>query len=568
MGERFKQFRCYLNKLVKEGREPEWDDYPTQRPYWEEFVRYKLSEEAQTISAKNTQNARKNPNPHNIGSRGIVRKLPEWQAQLEELERSGVARETLDWEMRCLIYALSHGNTHGPDGKLVSKDKRAEHLVNRIRQVREEVERGEFVPERENDVLTRALGNKEHYDRVRGCGLVPWELGFAEYSDSYRSRSRSKAQQQAVCEEVLQGFRAEMHAQNAKFRETLREQLRIKIRGEIEQTMSRPTELAAEDCGPVVVPPRSSSGSNMNPVEDPSQRFPVDEITEPKPCKLYVMAGFIKTKVAMGLAMPTQEKEVLHCRELPIGYARVTLDTLVKKSYGKVELEIPGQDDKVKLKDNIGCFVAWRKRYISLGDSDSDSSEDEENTFLSERVPTQPSPHSQPRKDPSPSPRERTPPPREPTPPRRPCNRSLLSDFHQSPVKTRSSQKQISTESSPPQIKLKKPVSGSITFLFPEKDEFKVPKKAVAHFQRMCMVPQTGSDKPPASDFERITSKRSMLEFSKIKHKQTIEDRKSIEDDFCNTGIISKEDLRRLQNEDGILLPTWPFELGKDMVSP
>ncbi|CAN6183257.1 unnamed protein product [Urochloa humidicola] len=364
-----------------------------------------------------------------------------------------------------------------------------------------------------------------------------------------------------------------MHTQNEKFRETLCEQLRIEIRGEIEQTMSQhPTELAAEDCGPVVVPPRSSSGSNMHPVEDPSQRFPVDEITEPKPCKLYVMAGFIKTKVAMGLAMPTQEKEVLHCRELPIGYARVTLDTLVKKSYGKVELETPGQDDKVKLKDNIGCFVAWRKRYISLGDSDSDSSEDEENTFPSERVPSQPSPHSPPRKDPSPSPREQTPPPREPTPPRRPCNRSLLSDFHQSPVKTRSSQKQISTESSPPQRKLKKPVSGSITSLFPEKDEFRVPKKAVAHFQRMCMVPQTGSDKPPASDFEQITSKRSMLEFSKIKHKQTIEDRKSIEEDFCKTGSISKEDLRRLQNEDGILLPTpkltWPFELGKDMVSP
>ncbi|CAO2148565.1 unnamed protein product [Urochloa humidicola] len=38
MGERFKQFRCHLNKLVKEGREPDWDDYPTQRRYWEEFV--------------------------------------------------------------------------------------------------------------------------------------------------------------------------------------------------------------------------------------------------------------------------------------------------------------------------------------------------------------------------------------------------------------------------------------------------------------------------------------------------------------------------------------------------
>ncbi|CAO1939560.1 unnamed protein product [Urochloa humidicola] len=361
-----------------------------------------------------------------------------------------------------------------------------------------------------------------------------------------------------------------MDASNAKFRESLHEQLREEI---LEQTMSQRPPVATEDCGPVV-PPRSSCGSNVNPVEDPNQRFPVDEITEPKPCKLYVMAGFIKTKVAMGLAMPTQEKEVLHCRELPIGFARVTLDTLVKKSYGKVELEIPGQDDKVKLKDNIGCFVAWRKRYISLGDSDSDDSDDDDNSFPSVRVPSQPSPHSPPRKDPSPPPREETPPPREPTPPRRPCNRSLLSDFHQSSVKTRTSQKQRPTQSSPPEQKpKKKPVSGSITSLLPEKDEFKVPQKAVAHFQRMCMVPQTGSDKPPASDFERITSKRSLLEFSKLKHKQNIEDReKAIEAEFCKSGLISTEDLRRLQNEDGLHLPTpkltWPFELGKDLVSP
>ncbi|CAO2141425.1 unnamed protein product [Urochloa humidicola] len=69
MAARFKQFRCQLNKLVQQGREPDWNDYPTQRPYWREFVEYKLSKEAQELSAKNTANARKNPNPHNIGSR-------------------------------------------------------------------------------------------------------------------------------------------------------------------------------------------------------------------------------------------------------------------------------------------------------------------------------------------------------------------------------------------------------------------------------------------------------------------------------------------------------------------
>ncbi|CAN6336211.1 unnamed protein product [Urochloa humidicola] len=431
------------------------------------------------------------------------------------------------------------GSRHSSEGKLVSKDKRAEHVVKRIKEVREEVASGSFVPDRENDVLTRALGNKEHYGRVRGFGLVPWELGFSEFADSYRSRARSKAQQQAVFQDLLQTVRDEMEASNAKLRESLREEI-------LEQTMSQRPPIATADGGHIItspVVPRSSCGSNVHPVEDPNERFPVDEITEPKPCKLYVMAGFIKTKVAIGLAQPTKEKEVLHCRELPVGFARVTLDALVKKSFGVVELEIPGQDDKVKLRDNLGCFVAWRKRYISFADTDSDS-DDDENTYPTERVPSQPSPQmdrSPPRKEPTPPPREPTPPPREPTPPPRPSRRSLLSKLAQSPGKTRASHKRRPTQSSPPQEKTrKKPMSGSIRSLIPDVEDVEIPKEAVEHFQKMCLVPQTGSNKPPKTDFERISSKRSMLEFSK--------------------------------NEDGLLLPTpklaWTFELGKDLVSP
>src|SRR5664279_6447121 len=59
-------------------------------------------------------------------------------------------------------------------------------LVTAIAEVRE----GKFHPERENDELTKALGNPEHTGRTRGYGpSVPWKTGFPEYSESYRSRS-------------------------------------------------------------------------------------------------------------------------------------------------------------------------------------------------------------------------------------------------------------------------------------------------------------------------------------------------------------------------------------------
>jgi hypothetical protein len=54
---------------------------------------------------------------------------------------------------------------------------------------------GIFIPERENDELTRALKNPEHPGRTRGVGVVPWYEGFAEYKDTYISRARKKKQE-------------------------------------------------------------------------------------------------------------------------------------------------------------------------------------------------------------------------------------------------------------------------------------------------------------------------------------------------------------------------------------
>ena len=55
-----------------------------------------------------------------------------------------------------------------------------------------DAKKGIFIPERENDELTRALKNPEHPGRTRGIGVVPWYEGFAEYKDTYKSRERKK----------------------------------------------------------------------------------------------------------------------------------------------------------------------------------------------------------------------------------------------------------------------------------------------------------------------------------------------------------------------------------------
>ena len=70
-------------------------------------------------------------------------------------------------------------------------------LIQRISQVTEEVRQGTHTSNREKDVLTQALGTKEHPGRTRGTGVVPWKLAFPQESNTYRSCSRDRVDQEA-----------------------------------------------------------------------------------------------------------------------------------------------------------------------------------------------------------------------------------------------------------------------------------------------------------------------------------------------------------------------------------
>jgi hypothetical protein len=61
----------------------------------------------------------------------------------------------------------------------------------------QEVEEGKFIPDRERDMLTKALGNAEHTGRTRGLGPnYPWSIGFAKDVESYRKRERGRKQKE------------------------------------------------------------------------------------------------------------------------------------------------------------------------------------------------------------------------------------------------------------------------------------------------------------------------------------------------------------------------------------
>ena len=83
----------------------------------------------------------------------------------------------------------------GPKTGLVSQKASLKGAEQRILDAIEEARAGVFTPNRENDELTRALGNPEHPGRTRGKGVVLWYEGFSDWNADYRSRARRKTEE-------------------------------------------------------------------------------------------------------------------------------------------------------------------------------------------------------------------------------------------------------------------------------------------------------------------------------------------------------------------------------------
>lgn len=96
---------------------------------------------------------------------------------------------------------------------------------------------------REDDLLTKALGNKEHRGRTRGVGSsVPWKYGFPDYAWQYKKRTSNKAEKDARLEaKIRESIRAEL---TSEFDEKL-ESMRAKIRQEIREEQQIPQAAAA-----------------------------------------------------------------------------------------------------------------------------------------------------------------------------------------------------------------------------------------------------------------------------------------------------------------------------------
>ena len=94
------------------------------------------------------------------------------------VRKKGIIPQTDDWPDRSKFWLFAHGAVLDPDTRLIVAQgkwkKRITRVVKKLVDAIGLVRQGKYVPDREDDELSLALGNKEHWDDVKAeeAGLV------------------------------------------------------------------------------------------------------------------------------------------------------------------------------------------------------------------------------------------------------------------------------------------------------------------------------------------------------------------------------------------------------------
>src|ERR1043165_1726043 len=297
------------------------------------------------MSETNKKNAAKKKLHHRTGSGGYHKAQPLWGKAQRDLIEKGIRPETYLWSPRGKNWFFGAGGSLDPEtGKLVWNNKKMDATVEKLRDLFAKSAKGTFVPDRENNEITEALGNPEHPGRTRGTsGSVPWKYGFPD-AGGYRSRERKRKKEVSLMEQL-----------NARVK-VLEEAHRVdEATQEATPPSQRRSSVASTELELVVAQPELTAPTS----------YPVDAITENQDCQLLAKFGHLTPKAAIGTVRPPRPEGTFHCSPIPQGYAVVMVDE-IHEGYEKLELDYPTGEGENRLSQALKTPCLWRKELIRL----------------------------------------------------------------------------------------------------------------------------------------------------------------------------------------------------------
>nr|ABA94307.1 transposon protein, putative, CACTA, En/Spm sub-class [Oryza sativa Japonica Group] len=334
------------------------------QPVWDEFHAAKSTKESREKNQTYHDLQARNLHPHRLGTGGYTGKQAEWDKEDEAAAESNTPQVLADIPVqRARNWARTRVKKNS-DGTLSFPNPEDQAVYQKIVELNAERQASQEVcpQKREDDILTKALGNEEHRGRTRGIGSnVPWKFGFPQYAWQYKKHKLSKAQKAARIKAQLR----------EELKEELREELTAELLGIEAQIEARIRDRSTDATpGPIVqVSPtqrHSSCASTEAPAEQPEGPATVDHITEPTSCTLVVRVtpGFAIPAAEGQAFKPTQETRV-HGAQLQAGNAKVQVD-LVKPDWVGYTIPHPPNDEILTLGAARGTFIQWPKHSIEI----------------------------------------------------------------------------------------------------------------------------------------------------------------------------------------------------------
>jgi hypothetical protein len=167
-GRALRNWRSTLNiEFVQKGKDAR-DVYGNiLLAVWEEFVDQKKTSEVVALSVQQKEKAMKAvENPHRLGSGGYAAKMAKLRKEEEEKRVAGLPTIFEGMDERSRNWILARVPAIAPDGNVSFQKPSTEQIYQKLEELAEMQKKGLFVPDREKDVLTAAIGTPEHPGRV------------------------------------------------------------------------------------------------------------------------------------------------------------------------------------------------------------------------------------------------------------------------------------------------------------------------------------------------------------------------------------------------------------------
>jgi hypothetical protein len=278
-----------------------------------------------------------------MGSSGYVGKIPEWRKKIEEAVCADNPNPVDDIEERTMNWLLALSELT-QDSKLVHKKKGVTAVQEKAVELTTKKRLGLFKSDRENDILSGALGNTEHTRHI--CGIIsqmPWKIGFPNEAWSYKKHDRYKRNLEDAIEEKM----------NPMFETKFRSYM---------QNLSKERQLELQQVTQNLSPPPllSSIGSTSTLC----MWYPIDDITGDMPCRLHIPLGRGENKtkkVAIGVAIPGR---VFHNNPILAEYTKVFIREITDMSYIDYPLDHVTPEGVKELREALNQFILWNRREI------------------------------------------------------------------------------------------------------------------------------------------------------------------------------------------------------------